>query len=309
MKRILAGLSGLTVVLAVVLLSRTMPAEVSGDGKKPDFQFTQEAVNPVTHTKFNNQPSTFRFAIVTDRTGGARAGVFEKAVDQLNMMQPEFVVCVGDLVQGYTKEGDKLDKQWAEFNGFVKKLEMPFFYLPGNHDITNKVGEKRWQDQFGRTYYHFLYKNVLFLMLNSEDPPGEKGGGAFGAAQIAYAKKVLQENKGVRWTLVLFHRPVWTYPNMDKTGWLPIEEALQGRKYTVLAGHKHNYELTVRLGMKYIMLGTTGGSSKLRGTPFGELDHIMWVTMKDSGPVLCNLATEGILPEDLRVAAPKKEQE
>jgi hypothetical protein len=306
MKRMLAGVSVLGVLLAVVLLSRPMPAETTGIGdKKADFQFTQEAVNPVTHTKFNNQPSTFRFAIVTDRTGGVRPGVFEKAVEQLNWMQPEFVVCVGDLISGGTKELDKLNNQWTEFNGFVSKLDMPFFYLPGNHDIGNKMAEKRWNEQFGRTYYHFLYKDVLFLMLNTEDQPGEKGGGKFGEAQIAYARKVLQDNKDVRWTLVFFHRPVWTYNDVAKMGWLPIEEALQGRKYTVFAGHKHNYEMTVRHGMKYIMLGTTGGGSKLRGTPFGEFDHIMWVTMKNSGPVLCNLAMEGIFPEDVRIAAKK----
>src|SRR5438093_1304563 len=110
MKRILTGLSVLAFVIAVVLLSRPMTAETTSPGdKKSDFQFTQEAVNPVTHTKFNNQPSTFRFAIVTDRTGGVRPGVFEKAVEQLNLMQPEFVVCVGDLITGGSKELDKIN--------------------------------------------------------------------------------------------------------------------------------------------------------------------------------------------------------
>jgi hypothetical protein len=303
MKRLLAALGVVGLLVVVVLLSRQTPAETAGaGGPKPDFQFTGGAVNPVTHTKFNNQPSTFRFAVVTDRTGGVRAGVFEKAVEQLNWMQPEFVVCVGDLITGGSKDVDKIDKQWVEFNGFVKKLEMPFFYLPGNHDISNPLAEKRWQEQFGRTYYHFLYKNVLFLMLNTEDTPGGAGAGKMGEVQIAYARKVLAENKDVRWTLVFLHRPMWRYKDVDKTAWPAVEAALQGRKYTVLAGHKHYYEMTMRHGMKYIMLGTTGGGSKLRGAPLGEFDHIMWVTMKDGGPVLCNLATEGIFPENVRQA-------
>jgi predicted phosphodiesterase len=303
-KRLFAIFVAVNVVAAVVLLSRTTPA--GAPAVKPDFQVKQEAVNPWNHLKFNNASSTFRFAIVTDRTGGVRPGIFEKAVEQLNWMQPEFVVCVGDLITGGTTDLDKINKQWTEFNGFIAKLQMPFFYLPGNHDIGNKVAEKRWQEQFGRTYYHFIYKNTLFLLLNTEDPPGEKLAGKIDDAQVAYAKKVLAENKDVRWTLVIYHRPIWTYKDMAKTGWLPIEEALQGRKYTVLAGHKHNYEMTVRHGMKYIMLGTTGGGSKLRGSPFGEFDHIMWVTMKDGGPVLCNLAMEGILPEDVRLSATEK---
>jgi predicted phosphodiesterase len=303
MKRLFAALVVVNVVAGVLLLSRTTPAGTPTAA--PDLQVKQEAVNPWNHLKINNAPSTFRFAVVTDRTGGARAGVFERAIDQLNMLQPEFVVCVGDLISGYTEKADQLDKEWKEFNGFVGKLQMPFFYLVGNHDITNAVMEKRWKEQFGRSYYHFVYKNTLFLMLNTEDPPVIKSAGKLSSQQIAYAKQALAENKNVYWTMVFLHKPIWTYTDNDqqKTGWLEIEQALQGRKYTVLAGHKHTYELTVRHGMKYIMLGTTGGGSSLRGTPLGEFDHIMWVTMKNSGPVLCNLALEGIFPEDVRVSA------
>jgi hypothetical protein len=296
-------------LLGAILVSRSVPA---GGGASPttsaDFQFTKGAVNPFTHTRFNNRPSTFRFAIVTDRTGGAREGVFEKAVDQLNLMQPEFVLCVGDLISGSfdPKAVKKIEREWKQFNGFTAKLEMPFFYLPGNHDIRTDMTEKRWKEQFGRTYYHFTYKNTLFLMLNTEEQPPQVNGGKFTEAQIAYAKKVLRENRGVRWTFVFFHRPVWTYAGVAKTGWLDIEDALRGRNYTVFAGHKHHYELTRRHGMKYIMLGTTGGSSLLRGPRFGELDHITWVTMKDAGPVIVNYAMEGILPEDFRVAGAKK---
>jgi 3',5'-cyclic AMP phosphodiesterase CpdA len=302
MKRLFAALLVVNVVGAVLLLSRSTPAGTPGP--TPDFQGKQEAVNPWNHLKFNNAASTFRFAIVSDRTGGVRDGVFERAVDQLNILQPEFVVCVGDLITGGTEKLDQIDKEWKEFNGFVDKLQMPFFYLPGNHDISNKVMDKRWKEQFGRSFYHFIYKDTLFLMLNTEDPPVKKSAGKISSAQISYAKQVLADNKNVRWTLVFLHKPVWTYKDkeLESTGWLEIEQALQGRKYTVLAGHKHTYEMTLRLGMKYIMLGTTGGGSALRGTPLGEFDHIMWVTMKNNGPVMCNLAMEGIFAEDVRLA-------
>jgi serine/threonine-protein phosphatase CPPED1 len=300
MKRLFAAALVVIVVAGVLLLSRTTPA--GGPAAVLDFQVKQETVNPWNHLKFNNASSTFRFAVVSDRTGGVRDGVFEHAVDQLNMLQPEFVLCVGDLITGGTEKLQQIDKEWKQFTGFIDKLQMPFFYLPGNHDISNPLMDKRWKEQFGRSYYHFVYKNTLFLMLNTEDPPVKKSSGKISSPQVAYAKQALAANQDVRWTVVLLHKPVWTYKDVEQTGWLEVEQALQGRKYTVLAGHKHNYELTVRLGMKYIMLGTTGGGSLLRGAPFGEFDHITWVTMKTGGPVLCNLAMEGILPEDVRVA-------
>jgi 3',5'-cyclic AMP phosphodiesterase CpdA len=294
MQRILVSLGVAAVILAAAALSRTdtrTPASSNG------LVVQVDRANPWNHLKLNNDPETFRFAIVTDRTGGARAGVFERAVEQINILQPEFVVSVGDLIQG-TDDAVKMSKQWQEFNGFISKLQMPFFYVPGNHDIGNQLMDQKWRQQFGRSYYHFLYKDVLFLLLNTEDPPKTKSG-SMSKEQVAYAEKVLKENAGVRWTLVFLHRPVWTQADVAKTGWLEVEKALAGRHYTVFAGHKHIYQRFIRQGQKYYMLATTGGGSKLRGLPFGEFDHLMWVTMKKDGPVLANLMTEGIFADEL----------
>lgn len=300
MRRFCAGLAVLALVGAAALLSR-QPSPADTPAPAADLQIQQEPRNPWNHLKFNNDPSVFRFAIVTDRTGGARPGVFERAVEQLNWLQPEFVVSVGDLIQGGTEELPKINKQWTEFNGFVGKLDMPFFYVPGNHDIANPVMDKRWREQFGRRWYHFVYKNALFLMLNTEDPP-KSAAGKFGPEQMAYVKKTLDENRGVRWTLIFLHKPVWTYKNLAKTNWPEVEQILAGRRYTVFAGHKHKYERFVRNGQRYYMLATTGGGSKLRGAPLGEFDHLVWVTMKREGPVIANLMMEGIFPEDIKAA-------
>ena len=136
-------------------------------------------------------------------TGGHRPGVFKKAMGEVNLLQPEFVICVGDLIEGYIEDKEGLNAQWNEFDGFLNQLEMPFFYVPGNHDISNPVMAEEWQRRFGRSYYHFVYRNVLFLCLNSEDPPGTH----ISARQVAYVSKTLAENQGVRWTLVFLHKP------------------------------------------------------------------------------------------------------
>jgi predicted phosphodiesterase len=296
MKRLAGVCAAVVVVASLAVWSRTdsPPRNDTEHG----LRIRAEKVNPWNHLRLNNDPAVFRFAIVTDRTGGARAGIFERAVDQLNLLQPEFVVSVGDLIQGGSEELTKIDKQWNEFNGYIARLEMPFFYVPGNHDVQNKIMEQRWNTQFGKLAYHFLYRNVLFLVLNTEDPPKTKTG-KLGAEQIAWAQKVLDENAGVRWTLVFLHRPVWAEKEIAATGWLEVEKALTGRKYTVFAGHRHVYKRFERNGARYYQLATTGGASKLRGRAVGEFDHLVWVTMKDAGPVLANLMMDGILPEDL----------
>lgn len=53
--------------------------------------------------------------------------------------------------------------------------------------------------------------------------------------------------------------------------------------------------------MRYYSLATTGGGSKLRGTAYGEFDHVAWVTMKKTGPVVANLLLDGILDDALRI--------
>jgi 3',5'-cyclic AMP phosphodiesterase CpdA len=292
MKRFLVG------VLAGALL--ICAAAFSGNQRfaSLDLQIVPEDRNPWTNLRLNNDPADFQFAIVSDRTGGHRAGIFSQAVEQLNLLQPEFVLSVGDLIEGYTTNADKLAQEWKEFQGYVSKLQMPFFYVPGNHDLANAFEETVWKEKFGRRWYHFIYRDVLFLLLCSDDPPGKEG--TIGPQQRDWVQKVLAENRNVRWTIVALHRPIWNSTNVEKNGWLEVEKLLTGRPYTVFAGHVHRYQKFIRNGMCYYQLATTGGGSKLRGIRYGEFDHIVWVTMKRDGPVLANILLDGIYPEDLK---------
>ena len=144
---------------------------------------------------------------------------------------PEFVMSVGDLIRG-AKGNDslKLDKQWAEHFKRIEPLKMPFFHLAGNHDIkaNNEFQVAYWNKLFGSPYYSFVYKDVLFLNLFSN-----QGAQVLFEEQVEYAKQVLAENKEVRWTMVFLHHPLWRYPHMSN--FHQIEELLQDRKHTVFA--------------------------------------------------------------------------
>lgn len=252
---------------------------------------------PWNHIDWNASPEQFQFAIVTDRTGGHRPGVFPTGIKKLNLLQPEFVMSVGDLIEGYTRDTVRLNEEWKEFNGFISELEAPFFYVPGNHDITNEVMEKKWEEMFGVSYYHFIYKDVLFLCLNSEDNLRGAGKGTIDDEQYEYIKKVLEENKDVKWTLAFLHQPLWVQE--DTKRWDDVEKLLQDRPHNVFAGHYHRYWKTQRNNGKYIALATTGGGSRLRGKAYGEFDHVVWVTMTDEGPILANLFLDGIWDENV----------
>jgi hypothetical protein len=292
----------------VVLCLLGAAVAFSGSGKPAvdpsnrELTVQVEERNPWTHTRLNNIVDEFQFAIVSDRTGSHRAGVFSRAVETLNLLQPEFVLSVGDLIEGGNKDDKKLNAEWRELDGYVQRLRMPFFYVPGNHDHGNVKTAEIWKEKFGASYYHFVYKGVLFLCLNTDDPPGS-GSGHLGEEQVAYARKALEANRGVRWTIVSMHKPIWTAAKLKQSGWLDVEKALGDRPYTVFVGHVHRYQKFVRNGHNYYQLATTGGGSKMRGVAHGEFDHIVWVTMKRSGPVLANVLLDAVLPEDLNTPA------
>ena len=297
MKRLLLGSVVGVVILFAVVLARVSTTNANQAKDDPNaVVVTVEDKNPWTSLKLNNDNNTIRFAIVSDRTGGHRPKVFSKAVQQINLLQPEFVLSVGDLIEGYTTKQDVIDKEWKEFGAYVAKFDMPFFYVPGNHDLTNKELNADWKERFGRKFYHFVYKNVLFLAVNSEDTKASN----VTEEQTTYFKKVLEETKNVRWTVVLTHKPLWAAADLDKNGWSGFETLLAGRSYSVFCGHVHRYQKFTRNGMNYYQLATTGGGSRMRGAEYGEFDQVALVTMKDKGPIIANVDLNGVYAEDLK---------
>jgi hypothetical protein len=263
---------------------------------------------PWTRIEPLERPDDFRFVVVSDRTGEHRPGVFRDAMPKINLLQPAFVVSVGDLIEGYTEERAELAKQWDEIDDYVGRLRMPFFYAAGNHDMSNRVMADVWRERYGPTYYHFRYKDVLFLVLNSElfgmvhKPKESLPSSETLEEQLAFTRQVLAENRDVRWTLVLVHQPLWDKPEIHAR-WLEVEQMLGDRPYTVFAGHFHKYKKHVRGDRSFITLATTGGGSALRGAVFGEFDHVALVTMKSDGPVIANLMLDGIRDTDIRTVA------
>ena len=222
-----------------------------GCDNKPDMSQTRSfehdittGPRPWTGDQFEQGEKDFTFAVIADLTGGEREGIFNVAVAQINRIEPDFVLSVGDLIEGGTRDTVQLGIEWDYFDARVQQLDMPFFHLGGNHDLSNPVMQKYWQNRIGPLYYHFLIDNVLFLMLDSEDYElermleidqarteairilqGEVEGefsetdyyhmperrtGAMSNAQQDYFESVITENVDVRWTFILMHKPLWT---------------------------------------------------------------------------------------------------
>lgn len=263
-----------------------------------------EEAYPWTDKPFLESGENFHFAIVSDNTGGMREGVFASAMGKLNLLRPEFVMSIGDFIEGYTEDAEQLEREWGEFAAMADELKMRMYLVAGNHDESNKVQWADWEKRFGRHYYHFVYKNVLFLCLDTQDGEYVDGhySSAISDAQVEYVGEALEANSNARWTFVFMHQPLWVRDTYGDTGWEKIEALLADRPHTVFGGHWHTYAKYDVNGRDYIVLGTTGGESELRGAHLGEFDHVLWVTMTGEEPVLANLTLDGILPGDVSTA-------
>jgi len=267
-------------------------------GQAPEIEHRVEGEQkPWTSDEPRYAPRDFQFVVVSDNTGTPRPGIFREAMEKVELLQPSFVVSVGDLIEGYVDSREELDAQWDEFMAYLEPLSVPFFFAAGNHDVGRHLWHEVYEERIGPTYYYFVYQDVLFLILDSNDGPDRRTG--YGDAQLEWAKGVLAEHEDVRWTFALQHKPFWISAPDE---WGKVAPMLADRPHTVFAGHIHNYLHTEHQNIQYITMGTTGGGSALRGPALGEFDHVMWVTVTDEGPEMAALKLDGILPANLRTA-------
>jgi hypothetical protein len=115
--------------------------------------------------------SPLRFVVIGDNTGIAKPGVFDAAMRQISWLQPDFVLSVGDLIEGYTEDRAEIARQWDAIEASVAKCGCPFLFTVGNHDVDNAETLDAWRARRGPGYYSFTYKGALFIVLNTEDTP------------------------------------------------------------------------------------------------------------------------------------------
>jgi predicted phosphodiesterase len=282
------------------LIVLSLMAFVSRGQERPSVMQIQSTNKPWTNLNLNNDSKKFQFVVMPDHTGAHRPGILKNGIDRINLMQPEFVVSIGDLIEGYTQDPKEIKSEWDEFSASINQLKMPFFYLAGNHDYSNPEMAKFWKENLGPDYYFFVYKNVLFLCLNSEDGTTSFEKADLSEQQLRFVEKTLAANPTVDWTMVFIHQPLWLTPGAKN--WLETEHLLSGRKHTVFSGHTHQYALYQRNNSDYFVLSTLGGVNTLRGKKYGEFDHFVWVTMTPNGPDYANIMIDGVEDKSVQTA-------
>lgn len=233
------------------------------------------------------------FAIIPDRTTGRDWGLryLREAVADFNRELPDAVFCVGDLVQGYSRDHDHVSGQRNDFLDIVRALRMPFYPTAGNHDLVSGKRDGRdrtfaeeFRERFGPLYYAVEAEFASFVILNTEDGDGRIEPG-FSDAQLSWLDGTLATLEARKKPIILlFHRPLWDHA---PTKWNERVQPLlvkHGVDY-VIAGHYHALQtLPPRDGIPFILLGTCGGAIDQHPLA-GQLQHLSFVVVDESGKI------------------------
>jgi 3',5'-cyclic-AMP phosphodiesterase len=227
---------------------------------------------------YTSSSDEFHFVILGDRTGGAVPGVCEEAWRQANRNHPDFVISVGDTIEG----GDDLtlDAQWQQIVHILAPYRRyRLFLTPGNHDVWSVASAQAFEKYSKRPlHYSFDYRQAHFTVLDnsrSDTMPAE---------ELAYLQKDLQIHQKKPVKFIFSHRPSWILQVVLGNPDFPLHRLAKryGVKY-VIAGHVHEMLHFEVDGITYLSIASSGGH--LRGSKRYEdgwfFQHTL-VTVRDA---------------------------
>ncbi|MGB7054461.1 MAG: metallophosphoesterase [bacterium] len=222
----------------------------------------------------------FRFAIVGDRTGSAVDQVFEEIIDEIKLLDPDFVMCVGDLIEGYESDTTVMYAQWDSLLATIETLPCKFYFVAGNHELQNETDRAIYEEKTGfKRYYSFNYGNSHFIILDNSmtywAQPQEMG-----AEQLTWLGKDLEKHKQMDNIFVFYHIPTYIYALREsRTDTL----AQIFEKYgvdAVFTGHHHEYSYLNRNNIEYINVGSSGGGMSTNDPARGHFYHYLMVSVR-----------------------------
>ncbi len=212
-----------------------------------------------TLAAYKGNGNGFQFAILGDRTGGAVPGVYEEAWRETAADHPDFVISVGDTIEG----GDDLtmDAEWQKIVGMLEPYRrFRIFFTPGNHDVWSIASAQAFERYTKHPlHYSFDYKQAHFTVLDnsrSDNLPAE---------ELAYLRNDLQIHAKQPVKFIFSHRPSWILQAVLGNPDFPLHQLAKryGVKY-VIAGHIHQMLHFEIEGVTYLSMASSGGH--LRGT-------------------------------------------
>ncbi len=310
-------------IALVWIASAAMALVIAGAGRAPQVP----AFNPLTPAfardaeggardgqslRPESRPRVQRIAILPDRTTGRDWGLpyLDAAVEDLNIVRPDAVFNVGDMIQGYTTDPDRWESEAAAYLARMGRLRAEFYPTAGNHDVisgTRVAGDDSfatlYRRRFGPLWYAVELELATVLVLFSDEALDGRTM-RVGDAQLAWLTTALERAKARGVAIVaLMHRPLWRYRQVEwESRVQPLLE--KAGADAVIAGHFHSMQRDPDVGgVQYHILGTCGGM--IDQPPLaGQLQHLTFVDLVADGSVRVWHQPVGlVLPHDFVLRA------
>ncbi len=200
----------------------------------------------------------FTFVIFSDRTGGADQPMFEKAVDEIALLKPDFVVTVGDLIEGYAGN-DVRAPQWDSTLAVMRRIPCPVYYTPGNHDIGDVESARLFFEKTDRPpYYSFDKGGAHFVVLNTATADSW---GQVDPLQRRWLERDLLLSQTKAHRFIFMHKTFWLTGAAADPAADPMHQLFKKYRVTaVFCGHGHSYVSQVIDGIRYAEIGATGAN-------------------------------------------------
>jgi Icc protein len=239
----------------------------------------------------DNKEDEFTFAFLTDIHLQPELNAvegFQKAIDTINAINPDFVLTGGDLVMDVLDQtygrADSLYDLYEEVSG---GFHMPVYNTLGNHEVYGwhrreagiekqpEFGKAMYEQRLGKRYYSFDHKGWHFIVLDAVYR-SEEGHyiGKIDEEQISWIEQDLQKTGKEMPIVVSVHIPFVTSQTQLTRGSLEAnppdliitnarEVLLHFREYNlklVLQGHLHYLEdINVNNQVHFITAGAVCG--------------------------------------------------
>lgn len=131
----------------------------------------------------------------------------------------KFGILTGDIVPP-----NPISQDWDRVDAAIKFLGLPIYFAVGNHDMENRP---LFESRYGDTYYHFIYQNDLFIVL---DPNLDHWN--ISMTQLENLEKLIEsKHQLVDNIFVFFHQLLWWEKDNRYSGITP--NSFAGRATTI----------------------------------------------------------------------------
>jgi 3',5'-cyclic AMP phosphodiesterase CpdA len=184
----------------------------------------------------------------------------ERAIAEVNELEPEVVVISGDLTSNGFKDEYTLARE------YLNRVECEsIVVIPGNHDSRN-VGYVHFEELFGDRNSVLRVGNATIVAVDSSEPDLDNG--QIGRGRYRWIEEQFREDADLR--LFVLHHHLLPVPgtgrerNIVNDAGDTLECLQRARVDLVLAGHKH-VPYAWRLEDLFVVNAGTVSSSRLRG--------------------------------------------